>query len=99
LLLWCQRRTAEYHADFFIKDFSTSWTSGLALCGLIHHHRPDLIDYPSLNKSAARHNTRLAMDVAEQFLGVPKLMDAEDLVDVARPEERKSNQNFLSFVL
>ena len=50
LLLWCQRRTTPYVADFFIKDFTFSWQDGLALCGLIHRHRPDLINYWALDK-------------------------------------------------
>ncbi|KAJ3332002.1 hypothetical protein HDU76_001618, partial [Blyttiomyces sp. JEL0837] len=88
LLLWCQRKTTPYAADFHIKDFTTSWTDGLALCGLIHRHRPDLIDYWSLNNQARHDNTRLAKDVAEQYLGIPKLMDVEDLCDMVKPEER-----------
>lgn len=50
LLLWCQRRTAPYAADFKIKEFTFSWQDGLALCGLIHRHRPDLLDYWALDK-------------------------------------------------
>ncbi|KAJ3102734.1 hypothetical protein HDU97_000347 [Phlyctochytrium planicorne] len=88
LLLWCQRKTTPYVADFYIKDFQTSWTDGLALCGLIHRHRPDLIDYWKLDKSQRRENTRLAMDVAETALGIPKLLEVEDLVDIAKPDER-----------
>ncbi|RKO95791.1 hypothetical protein CAUPRSCDRAFT_83, partial [Caulochytrium protostelioides] len=45
LLLWCQRRTTPYAQDFQIKDFTFSWQDGLTFCGLIHRHRPDLIDY------------------------------------------------------
>ncbi|KAJ3166181.1 hypothetical protein HK101_011978 [Irineochytrium annulatum] len=88
LLLWCQRRTTPYAADFHIKDFHTSWTDGLALCGLIHRHRPDLLDYYSLDKSQRRENTKLAMDIAESQLGIPKLMEVEDLVDIIKPDER-----------
>ncbi|KAJ1551036.1 hypothetical protein HK096_003533 [Nowakowskiella sp. JEL0078] len=88
LLLWCQRRTTPYASDFYIKDFTFSWQNGLALCGLIHRHRPDLIDYWKLDKSKKAENTQLAFDVAEQYLGIPKLFGVEDLVDVVKPDER-----------
>jgi hypothetical protein len=69
LLLWCQKRTTPYVADFFIKDFTFSWQDGLALCGLIHRHRPDLLNYWELDKKDRHGNTQLAFDVAERELG------------------------------
>jgi hypothetical protein len=33
-------------------------------------------------------NTRLAFDIAEQNLGIPKLFSAEDVVDAKKPDER-----------
>ncbi|RKP02066.1 hypothetical protein CXG81DRAFT_25295 [Caulochytrium protostelioides] len=88
LLLWCQRRTTPYAQDFQIKDFTFSWQDGLTFCGLIHRHRPDLIDYWALDKSAKEANMQLAFDVAEQHLGIPKLFAVEDMTQVARPDER-----------
>ncbi|KAI9209821.1 calponin domain-containing protein [Polychytrium aggregatum] len=88
LLLWCQRKTAPYSQDFSIKDFTMSWQSGLALCALIHRHRPDLLDYYALNKGDKHKNTQLAFDVAEKHLGIPKLFGVEDIVDVVKPDER-----------
>ena len=86
LLLWCQKRTAPYVADFNIREFTFSWQSGLALCGLIHRHRPDLLDYWALDKSKKHENTQLAFDIAEKHLGIPKLFGVEDIVDVIKVE-------------
>jgi hypothetical protein len=88
LLLWCQRRTAPYAADFKINDFTGSWQDGLALCGLIHRHRPDLLNYWALDKKQKLGNTQLALDIADKHLGIPKLFAAEDIVEAIRPDER-----------
>ncbi|PAV17111.1 actin cross-linking [Pyrrhoderma noxium] len=87
LLLWCQRKTQPYD-EVNVQDFTYSWTDGLALCALIHCHRPDLIDYNSLNKADRHANTKLAFRIAEEHLGIPQLLDVEDLCDAARPDER-----------
>ncbi|KAH8825132.1 actinin-like protein [Flagelloscypha sp. PMI_526] len=87
LLLWCQRKTEPYN-DVDVQDFSLSWSDGLALCALIHCHRPDLIDYDKLDKSDRHGNTRLAFDVALEHLNIPQLLEVEDLCDSTRPDER-----------
>jgi len=87
LLLWCQRKTAPYK-EVDVQDFSVSWSDGLALCALIHCHRPDLIDYDKLDKSDRHRNTQLAFDVAAQSLGIPQLLEVADLCDSGRPDER-----------
>ncbi|KAJ1885848.1 alpha-actinin, partial [Kickxella alabastrina] len=87
LLLWCQRKTAPYK-EVSVQNFSYSWQSGLAFCALIHRHRPDLLDYHALDKEDMRGNTALAFDVAERHLGIPKLLDVEDVCDVNKPDER-----------
>jgi len=87
LLLWCQKKTAGYR-DVKVDNFTSSWQSGLAFCALIHRHRPDLLDYDSLSKENNAHNLELAFDIAEKQLGIPRLLDVEDIADVARPDER-----------
>ena len=87
LLLWCQRKTACYD-EVDVRDFSASWNDGLAFCALLDIHRPDLIDYDALDKSDHRGNMQLAFDIAHKEIGIPKLLDVEDVCDVAKPDER-----------
>ncbi|PWN93150.1 hypothetical protein FA10DRAFT_263846 [Acaromyces ingoldii] len=87
LLLWCQRKTAPYK-EVDVVDFSHSWKSGLALCALIHRHRPDLLNYDALDKTDRHRCTKLAFDVAQQHLDIPQLLDVEDLCDTKKPDER-----------
>ncbi|KAI1335545.1 calponin homology domain-containing protein [Xylariaceae sp. FL0016] len=87
LLLWCQRKTACYD-EVDVRDFSASWNDGLAFCALLDIHRPDLIDYDALDKSDHRGNMQLAFDIANKEIGIPALLDVEDVCDVAKPDER-----------
>lgn len=96
LLLWCQRKTAPYK-EVDVQDFSSSWSDGLALCALIHCHRPDLLDYDKLNKSDRHGNTRLAFQAAAEHLGIPQLLEVEDLCDSTHPDERSVMTYIASF--
>ena len=87
LLLWCQRKTACYD-EVEVRDFSSSWNDGLAFCALLDIHRPDLIDYDSLDKNDHRGNMQLAFDIASHEIGIPDLLDVDDVCDVPRPDER-----------
>ena len=87
LLLWCQRKTKGYR-DVDVQDFTYSWKDGLAFCALIHKHRPDLLDYDSLSKDNKVDNLNLAFDRAEKELGIHRILDAEDLVNIEKPDER-----------
>jgi Ca2+-binding EF-hand superfamily protein len=90
LLLWCQKKLKGYRSidPPNVTNFHTSWKSGMAFCGLIHRHRPDLIDYDSLESKNDAENLELAFDVAQKELGIPRLLDVEDLTSVSRPDER-----------
>lgn len=87
LLLWCQRKTACYD-EVEVRDFSSSWNDGLAFCALLDIHRPDLIDFDSLDKNDHRGNMKLAFDIASNEIGIPDLLDVDDVCDVPRPDER-----------
>uniref|UniRef100_A0A3Q3FYM9 Spectrin beta chain n=1 Tax=Labrus bergylta TaxID=56723 RepID=A0A3Q3FYM9_9LABR len=70
-----------------IHNFSTSWRDGMAFNALIHKHRPDLIDFDKLKKSNAHYNLQNAFNLAEQHLGLTKLLDPED-ISVDHPDEK-----------
>ncbi|XP_075900097.1 LOW QUALITY PROTEIN: protein-methionine sulfoxide oxidase mical3b [Nelusetta ayraudi] len=77
LLSWCQQQTDSY-SGVTVRDLTTSWRSGLALCALIHRQRPDLIDFESLDQSEEELNTQLALDAAGEF-GIWPLMTAQEM--------------------
>uniref|UniRef100_A0A8C7JK08 Actinin, alpha 2b n=1 Tax=Oncorhynchus kisutch TaxID=8019 RepID=A0A8C7JK08_ONCKI len=86
LLLWCQRKTAPYR-NVNVQNFHVSWKDGLAFCALIHKHRPDLINYHNL-KDDPMGNLNLAFEIAEKHLDIPKMLDAEDIINTPKPDER-----------
>lgn len=87
LLLWCQRKTMEY-TDVDVRNFTSSWTDGLAFCALLHRYRPDLLDYNKLDKQDHKNNMELAFRLADEHIAISRLLEVQDVCDVARPDER-----------
>jgi Ca2+-binding EF-hand superfamily protein len=86
LLLWCQRKTVGY-TGVDVRNFTTSWASGLAFCSLLHRYRPDLLEYSHLDQDKPKTNVALAFDLAEKHIGIHKLLRVED-VCTQIPDER-----------
>uniref|UniRef100_A0A8C9VA06 Spectrin beta chain n=1 Tax=Scleropages formosus TaxID=113540 RepID=A0A8C9VA06_SCLFO len=95
LLLWCQMKTAGY-PEVNIQNFTSCWRDGLAFNALIHRHRPDLIEFHKLTKSNATYNLQQAFNIAEQNLGLTKLLDPED-VNTENPDEKSIITYVVSF--
>jgi len=88
LLLWCQMATKPYD-NVKVKNFHRSWNDGLAFVGVIHKYRPDLIADPStLDPANAAENCELAFSVAEEQLGISRLLDVEDVAGNVKPDDK-----------
>ncbi|KAK7175791.1 hypothetical protein R3I93_000146 [Phoxinus phoxinus] len=94
LLTWCQKQTQGYRG-VNVTDLTSCWTSGLALCALIHHFRPQIIDYDSLNEQDCAKNLQLAFDVSEKEFGIKPFITGKELASGQEPE-KTSMSTYLS---
>ncbi|CAF5048741.1 unnamed protein product [Rotaria magnacalcarata] len=78
LLGWVRKKTSGQIDGLDVRDFTSSWRDGLAFNALIHAIRPDLIDLRRVTRMDIRERLENAFTVAEQQLGVPRLIDAEE---------------------
>ncbi|KAM8946356.1 EH domain-binding protein 1 isoform 2-T2 [Pelodytes ibericus] len=85
LLVWCKEVTKTYRG-VKITNFTTSWRNGLAFCAILHHFRPDLIDYKSLNPQDIKENNKKAYDGFAN-IGISRLLEPSDMVLLAIPDK------------
>nr|XP_046223665.1 uncharacterized protein LOC124046960 [Oncorhynchus gorbuscha] len=85
LLQWVQRRTRKYGVA--VQDFGKSWTSGLAFLAVIKSIDPSLVDMRRALLRTARENLEEAFRTAHYSLGIPRLLDPED-VTINPPDEQ-----------
>ncbi|XP_040183883.1 F-actin-monooxygenase MICAL2-like isoform X5 [Rana temporaria] len=86
LLTWCQKQTEGYR-NVNVTNLTGSWRNGLALCAIIHHFRPELLDFDSLNEDDAVRNNQLAFDIAEKEFGISPITSAKEMASNEEPDK------------
>nr|XP_022330026.1 EH domain-binding protein 1-like isoform X4 [Crassostrea virginica] len=85
LLDWCKEVTSDYKG-VKVTNLTTSWRNGMAFCAIIHHFKPELIDFKSLAPHDIKGNNRIAFDAAASC-GIPRLIEPSDMVLLAVPDK------------
>lgn len=70
-----------------VKDFGSSWRDGYAFMGLINAIDENLINIENYRNASNKSRLHTSFHVAETELGIPKLLDPDD-VDLPKPDER-----------
>nr|XP_060627782.1 smoothelin-like protein 1 [Anolis sagrei ordinatus] len=87
LLEWCRAKTRGYeHVD--IQNFSSSWSSAMGFCALIHSYFPDAFDYATLDPANRRENFTLAFSTAEKLADCAQLLEVDDMVRMSVPDSK-----------
>merc|ERR1719499_2657823 len=88
LLLWCQKKTKHYKGvNGNIHNFHKDWKNGNAFLALVDKHTTGVVDYDAMYDSSAEEKLDAAFTACEN-LGVPRLLDVEDLTEVERLDDK-----------
>ncbi|KAM3594444.1 uncharacterized protein V6R79_008019 [Siganus canaliculatus] len=85
LLQWVQKRTRKFGVA--VQDFGKSWTSGLAFLAVIKSIDSSLVNMRKALLRSARENLEEAFRIAHYSLGIPQLLEPEDLT-INAPDEQ-----------
>lgn len=67
LLNWLKDQLKDKE-EICITDMDSVFKDGKVLCAIIHHYRPDLLDYSAINSNDSAVNNQIAIDVLEKDL-------------------------------
>jgi len=76
-----------------VKNLTSDWTDGKMLCNLVNKLRSGLISDKNITDDGL-NNADQAINTAHDFFGVPKIIDASDMVE--HPDEQ-INMTYLSY--
>ncbi|CAH2009129.1 unnamed protein product [Acanthoscelides obtectus] len=85
LLEWCTEMTKDY-PSVKVTNLTTSWRNGMAFCALIHHFKPELIDFESLSPHDVKRNCKVAFEAGDK-LGIPRIIEPSDMHMLAVPDK------------
>ncbi|XP_071050095.1 F-actin-monooxygenase Mical isoform X3 [Onthophagus taurus] len=85
LLGWIQDQIKDYES-VTISNITTSFKDGRVLCAIIHHYRPDLLDYGAINPNEPAKNNQIAFDILEKELGIPPVMSGTEMAQIDTPD-------------
>jgi len=82
LLLWCKKQTEGYK-DVSIETYKMSFRDGLAFIALCDKYvdNKELMDFSKFHKENNIENLGVAFEFAEKHLGIPKLLDPQEVAD------------------
>lgn len=83
LLAWC-KQTTEGYREVNIESYKTSFRDGMAFLALadkFHEGNTEILDYSKFHRDTPTENLTTAFDIAEKKMGVPKLLDPQELAD------------------
>lgn len=92
LLEWCKEVTKDYQG-VRVTNLTTSWRNGMAFCAVVHHFRPDLIEFDSLTSHDVKGNCKKAFDAGEA-LGIPRVIEPADM-DVLNVPDKLAVMTYL----
>jgi len=90
LLLWCQKKTKDYPGVMGdIKNFHKDWKNGNAFLALVDKHTTGKVNYQEMYDGGASAEEKMDAAWTEcEKLGIPRLLECEDLTEVDIPDDK-----------
>ncbi|KAF5302677.1 hypothetical protein FQA39_LY10173 [Lamprigera yunnana] len=85
LLSWIKEQLKDYN-DLIVEDLTTSFKDGRVLCAILHHYRPDLLDYSAIKSEDIAKNNQLAFDLLEKEIGISPVLTGEEMAKFEVPD-------------
>lgn len=78
LVRWIKSQLKSHDFMDTVNDVEHCFTGGRVLCALINRYRPDLVDLEVLSGWSPEECNRLAFDIVDDELNIPKVMTAKE---------------------